>query len=199
MIPKVVRKLNQFIGQELGFNKFGAPLYEWRFSEEVFHTYLASCPDDNGELQLDINDKHPSGLFVCEWQVKTRKLCPSLHEQWVMVKWVDAGDLDLWKRQFGDKLPWPPRGYLTATNASLAHGDFPDMAASLDFIGKMRAERKRKRADYENESTDALDREEAQQHERLKDMIGEEFTAFGNPKPGSRGGGISLPLVRPHN
>lgn len=192
MIPKEVRRLNAFMGQELGSNRLGGPVYSWAYSEDTFHNFLS-------ETELDINDSRASGLLVCEWQVKTRKLCPELHDQWVVVKWSDAGAESDWRRQFGDKLPWPSRGYFAPTNAHLLPGVLPDMAATLEFIGKMRAERKRKFAEYVNESTDALDREESQQHERLKDMIGEEFTAFGNPKPGSRGGGISLPLVRPHN
>lgn len=181
-----VQKLNQTLGQELGLNPYGEPLYRWMYSEDWLHTYLSAT-------ELDIQD-HASGLFVCERKAKTRKMCPELHEQWIIAQWCAPGPEPRWREHFGDKLPYPARGFLAPTNVKLEPGVLPDLTVTEQIIGLWRAERKKTLADYLRESEEALAKEDRDKARQLDDMVQDACTAFGSI-PGKRGDGVSFPSV----
>lgn len=189
---KAINRLNDLLGSDLGRNPFGEPLYVWRFSDDWLHQYLS-------QTDFTWNDKPVEGssamLAVCEPVVKERKMCPTLQNQWVLAKWCDAGPEDAWRKQFGNKLPWPRRGYHAPTNVHLDPGEFPDVAVTLEVIGKIRADRKRTFADFVNDSQDAVDHNDRADSNLIDDVIRNEMTAFYNPRPGARGNFVSLPTV----
>ncbi len=187
-MDRSIAVLNNLLGAELGFNFLSEPIYRWKWSENWFHTYLST--------EMEPVTK-PSGLVVYERKAKTRRMCLQQHEQWVLAKWCPPHSESDWAARFGDKLPYPSRGYLAPTNVVLEPGVLPDTAVTLQVIGLIRKERQNTMADYINRAEEAIDRREKRKKSRLDDAIRDCFTAFANPKPGARGNHVSLP--DPHN
>jgi hypothetical protein len=187
-MDRKLAELNELLGAELGRSVLGTGLYAWHFSEGWFHTYLSEKPEDREAVLL------PSGVYSWERKKKVRKMCPELHDQWVLAKWFAPGSAEEWSKHFGTRLPFPSRGYWIPTNVVLEPGVFPDMAVTQLVIGMIRRERENKYADYMNKTESAIDKADRDHLNRGIDAIQDAFTAFANPKPGARGGHVRMPI-----
>ena len=194
-------RLNELLGQELGRNPFGAPLYEWRWSESLFHRML-KIDRATGKPVFDYRCVCGLNVLIhqphCRLTVAVpcyipRKMAPQLKDQWVAVVWSAPGTREEWLREFGTRLEYPPQGYRVPTNACLEPNVDPDAAVTWELIHKIREQRKKTFRQWIEESEDALALKERRDDSRLDAMISDACTAFGNAKPGARMGGISLP------
>lgn len=185
-LSKRVVILDDLLGSDLGRNVFGEPLYKWQYSETFLHHYLS---------ETEWEDAFINGLWVRQRKVMERKMCPSLNDQWLVAMWSDAGSQDSWNDAFGDRLPWPRRGYYAPTNVALNPSELPDLSVTQEIIGLIRRQRSKTYADYMRESESSLEQTERSQLSTLDSRVQDACTAFGNAKPGSRSGGVSFPLV----
>lgn len=194
-------RLNNLLGQELGRNPFGDPLYSWAYSEYLQHRMLKIDPHT---AQPVFDYRCVCGLNVLVHQPHCRlttavpcyiprKMTPQLKNQWVAVVWSAPGSPEQWVREFGIRMEYPPRGYCVPTNACLEPDVDPDVAVTWDLIHKIREQRKKTMQQWITEAEDALALHERRKDAELDDMISDACTAFGNAKPGARMGGISLP------
>lgn len=192
-LHKLIKKLDDLLGSELGRNWMGDPVYCWKYSEDFIHHFFA--PRIDGREGEEYETVHSNGLYIQQRKVLTRKMCPGMTDQWLVAMWSDAGSEEDWNEAFGDRLPWPRRGYYAPTNAALNPSELPDVAVTLEIIGLIRKDKKKTYADLMEEGESAIAYEEKCKNNRLDDAIADACTAFGNAKPGSVGNGVSFPLI----
>jgi hypothetical protein len=189
---KEINRLNDLFGSELGRNPYGESVYAWGYAPNLIRTRWAGIQEV----------RTPAGLITFEPKYEQCNLClPALQpnggfsrEYWVLTKWCPAGmDPLQWNATFGGKMIYPARGYLVPTDVRLDPGDNPDTAITLELIGKIREQRKKKFGEFVEEYENLAAKDEQQKDALLDDAIGDVCTAFGKI-PGSRHSSVSLPL-----
>lgn len=191
---KKLNELNELLGQELGRNRFMEPLYKWQFSDNYFHKMVLAGKRDFEEVIVRDENGNDSGkkLVVLKRVTAIRKMCPTLDGQWLITRWKWSPESE-WRKAFGSDLEYPPRGmYFPVDGTPLRRGLEPDRGINWAFIHAMRKQLNTSLADMERETEMALDREEKASGDLMEDKIGDLTTAFGNPFPGKRCGGISI-------
>lgn len=197
-LKKEIERLNRLFGQELGWNPPGGldgPKYRWVYSEHFIHQMVLTGKRDYGEMVVRDELGNDSGkrLVTLKRVTAPRKMSMFLDNQWLVSIWKWAPE-DLWRKHFGSDLEWPQRGmYFPVDGAALAPGLLPSLDITLDFIRHMRHQLNTKRSDMDAAAEKALEREEKAGESLLEDKISDLTSAFGNPSPGSRMGGISTP------
>jgi hypothetical protein len=184
--PKEVRELNKRLGDSLGRNPFGEPLYMWFHSESWFHWMR----DISGYREV----KKPSGIYAMEPIYVERKMCPNMNDMWVVGHWHDPGDENSWNKNYGSDALFPRRGYYTPSSACQVPGQLPTQTQTDDLIWMVRKQRAKTQADVYQEGVDAVEAKERSNDSKRKDIIGDAMTAFMSV-PGKRGGHVSFPSV----
>lgn len=187
--PKEIRELNKRLGEALGWNPHGEPLYKWVHSESFFHWMR----DISGYKEV----QSPSGLSVMEPIYVERKMCPNMHDMWLVAHWHDSGSEHAWIQAYGSDALYPRHGYYSQSNACQVPGQLPTATQTEDFIWMVRKHRMKTKADIYREGEDAVEARERANDSRRKDIIQDAMTAYMNI-PGKRGGHVSFPGVREH-
>jgi hypothetical protein len=176
-------RLNDLLGQELGFNPFGEPIFAWKFSDDLF--WPASYTGKS------IEKTSPGGIIYFEREYKATPMSWRLVHQWVVCRWYPADALNDWQTRFPGA-DYPTRGYYIFTDwankpdCPPTHEDtrlliiqLKKQMGGMDYLSQLRT--------FEG----IEDKNDAAKTSTLGDAIRDEFTAGLNPFPGKRGGPIS--------
>jgi hypothetical protein len=98
---------------------------------------------------------------------------------------------DQWETMFHGLLPWPHRGLYYAGNAALDPGELPDEGNTDYAIQLIQKDRLKTFDDWIAQTENGLARQERHADALLDDKIHDLMTAYGNPRPGKRGGHVS--------
>lgn len=164
----------------------GEPLYKL-VAEERFN-------DDEegiGASSPTVYTSVPQTIFVPEPVIEMSRYAPWLDDnQWVLARWF-VTPKEEWENTFHGLLPWPHRGLYYAGNAHLIPGELPD-AGNTDYaIQLIQKDRTKTFKDWMEQTEVGLARQERDVDSLLEAKIGDAMTAWGNPRPGQRGGHVS--------
>lgn len=193
-----LERMNRLLGQELGWNPahgMDGPKYRWVYSEDFVHHMVLAGKRDYGEMVVRDEAGLDSGkrLITLKRVTALRKMCKFADNQWLISVWKWAPE-ELWRKHFGTDLEWPQRGmYFPVDGTTLNPGVVPTTDITFSFIHHMRHQLNTKRADMDAQAEKAIALEEKAQGDLITDKLDDLTSAFGNPKPGSRMGGISTP------
>lgn len=169
---------NDLLRAELGVNPDGDQIYRWTRAGEL--TYLSW----DGSYDYTALD---TGLLVPTKHLEQRKILPHLDDgQWVLVFW-EPQPRDFWF-QFGKSLYGNTNVYLDPGVAPWT--SYKGISFTQYVVGLIKEQRRKTRADWDNELLDKDTKRQKNQIEHHKDVIGECFTAFAG-LPGKRGGHVS--------
>jgi hypothetical protein len=166
-----IGKLDQKLGDLLGRNPRGEPLYRWFYSEAWLH--LMNLGDWRGS------------------RTEHRKMV-SLEDVWLIGHWHPPLTRSEWERQYGLKLLWPENGLYVPTNVTLAEGEFPTMDTTDQIIATIRKHRTKSYEDFYRDGEAIIARREKAAESVRSDIIDDACTAFGND-PGTRSSSVSFP------
>lgn len=183
-------QLNEFLGTRLGRNPYGEPVYKWVHSDSFMHF----MKDANGLAEV----KLPSGLIVMEPTYTERKARPDLIDTWLIAHWHAPEPQSVWLAKYGTRALWPRRGYYTPVDAWEDRGKPPTLAHTervVDLVRRIRAMSDTAAAmrDEAAKTEAEIDRDERSVDSLRSDIIDDACTAFG-ALPGSRSGGVSIPM-----
>lgn len=172
-------RLNRILGDSLGRNPQGDPIYKWIWSREL------TFPLRSKEKTVERN-----GIIVFEpsyeWEPQVAGDC------WLLAKWLmPEGSYDSWLTSFGSEVPFPAHGLYYVTDVMLKPGLEPNEAITYDCIGKVKHLRGLTLSEVVDAQQAKMDRNDKASETRLEDFIADKATAFGNV-PGKRGGVVSF-------
>lgn len=194
-------ELNKLLGQELGTNPRGEPIYKWEWSEDLFWPAYATGRSTVREIP-------GSSLVAPEPEYRRDRQTHNLHDQWVITKWISPEQLVThwrWPEVFPGA-GVPVDGYRLKTDWYNKPGVEPTTDDTRCFIW---AVRKQAPAGYNPANPDAhgvsegqrleremnaeVDEREASLQREIEDEVRDQFGAFLNPAPGKRGNFVSFP------
>jgi hypothetical protein len=184
-IPKIVTKLNDRLGRSLGRNPHGEPLYKWVYADDWFHWMR----DISGYKEV----RKLSGVISMEPIYKQRRMCPTLHDVWVVAHWHAPESELSWRIKYGSDALWSGQGYWSPVNAWSEIGQLPTDSLTDRFIEIVSKRRAMTAQEVYDEGVREVDAIERSQDNLRADIIDDACTAFG-AIPGSRAGGVSFPL-----
>lgn len=172
-------RLNRILGDSLGLNVHGDPIYKWIWSRDL------TFPLRSKEKTVERN-----GIFVFEasyeWEPQVGVDC------WLLAKWISPADsYDTWLSQFGSEVPFPAKGMYYTTDVMLKAGLEPNEAITYDSVGKVRTFRHLTLSQILEAQEAKMQRSEQRSDARIADFVADKATAFGNV-PGKRGGRVSF-------
>jgi hypothetical protein len=176
------------------FGDDGEPLYELVLQEpEVIYDDDEGLPlaPDLQPKEEPVYKKVPRTMFVPEPIVEMSRYAAWLDDnQWVLARWF-VTPKEEWEATFHGLLPWPHRGLYYPGNGHLPTGEMPDSGNTDYAIQLIQKDRTKTFAEWMNQTEIGLERQERDVDRKLDDMIGDLMTAWGNPRPGQRGGHVS--------
>jgi len=171
-------RLNRILGDSLGRNPQGEPIYMWIWSRDL------KFPIRSSNDMVERN-----GLIVFEpqytWEPQVTGDC------WLLAKWLLPGEPDVWLAAFGTEVPFPQHGLFYVTDVMLRPGIEPNEAVTYDTIGKVQHLRSLTVSQVLETQQIKMDRNEQRSDDRVADWIADKAVAFGNV-PGKRGGQVSF-------
>jgi len=198
--PAIVRHLNKRLGDSLGNNYHGQPLYKWIYSEEFFHWMQdikfeqnTADPNDIKASPVLVATKQPSGLILMEPSYTRRKVCPDMVDVWMIAHWNDCGSEASWRIKHGSSLLWPRQGVYYPVNAWQERGQLPteDLTDKvIECVRQVRSEKELKRLEALAQA--AMDAKEREESNLRRDIIDECQTLEFGVMPGSRAGNVSI-------
>lgn len=152
-----VEACNKLLGQELGRNPHGLPVYSWKYSEDWTRTkrvmYLSDLAD---ELipEFDYKGDTETGILRAVPKYTEEKVCLDLVNQWIMSVWIKPESFDEWRANYGDALEWPKHGDFWPVShptgvVCLEPCVVPTVDITWEFIHAVRHSRKLSEADFE--------------------------------------------------
>ena len=180
-----IDQFNKRLGEALGCNPHGEPLYKW-FDTNKWEHWMKKADAMRMELA-------PSGLYVMQPVYKKRLMCPAMPDRWIMGHWHEPEPEFIWRSKYGTDQLWPARGYYVQTNFWVPEiGTEPTFSDNERFITMAR----RHRSMTAQEDTDlmqaAMDRDEKNASTQVKSMLDDILPTFAHV-PGIRGGHVSYP------
>jgi hypothetical protein len=189
---RIVRRLNDRLGADLGRNPKGQPLYRWMYSEDEALLHPMRVPGE-----YDFKADPETGIILAHPVYKLRKLCVNLDKQWVLCHWMPSPSEDEWRRQFGYWLEWPKGGMYYPTNVDLDPGVVPCERINLAAITSIRQHRLKSPVDAAIEARDAINERERKEKADLFDEIRNDCTTYDHV-PG-RKDSVNYPTGLVHN
>lgn len=193
-----IAKLNALLASELGTNPYGAGIFSWEWSNELFWPPSPTGNRIPKVVQIPIigTDRFEEA-HAMEPEMKAMPMTLKYRDSWLITKWLAPEQLQDWDRRFPGA-PYPARGYRIHTDWVDKPHQLPTLHDTELFIiqakeqmgGMTAAARLR---DMEEER----DKREAANQRMTEDCIEDSFTAFLNPFPGKRGHFVSFPEVKP--
>ena len=181
-----VPELNKILARELGINPFGGNIYRWAFSEELFWPAIFTG--------RRIEKRTPSGVIYMEREY-TRGRMTNKRNVWIVVKWFAPDALTDWQVNFPGA-PYPARGAEIHTDWVNKPGVLPSYEDTQVLIWALRHQLETDFVTANNMFEDAQAKERAAKKQEIMDEVRDDFTAFLNVEPGSRGGAVSFPSVQ---
>lgn len=185
--PKFIvtpEQLNKILGDRLGKNPAGAPLYKWVNSDHFFH--LMRKLDDFEERRSE------NGLVLIEPKYVHRKMVEA-DDIWLLAHWHAPESQYSWEMKYGPNLLWPREGFYAPVDVYLEPGTVPSMAVTEQVIEMVRHNRSKTYADHLADGDRIVERREKRQRDLISDIIDNETSAF-CAVPGSKGH-VSFPSV----
>jgi hypothetical protein len=186
-LHREVAVLNQELGRVLGRTADGQPLYKWIHSEDQALLH----PMWTGEFDYKANEQ--SGLILPTPIFTLRKMCLTAEDQWVLCHWIDSPPEHEWRQIFGCSMEWPKGGQYYPTNVILDPGAWPERSITQTAIECINLNRNKTARQVEREATEAMDKRERDDKQRLYEEIREECTTYDHV-PGARDQ-VSYPSV----
>lgn len=182
-----LEKLNRRLGEALGVNPHGEPLYRW-FDTNTWEHWMK-------KLDATREARTPSGLIVMEPVYVTRLMCPALPDRHIIGHWHDPGPEFTWRQTHGTDQLWPARGYYVQTNFWTPEiGQEPTWSDSERFIQMARRHRSMTAQEDTNQHQEAIDKEEKAADTAVDEFLDDLLPTFSHV-PGIRGGNVSYPSV----
>lgn len=108
-VQKIIRPLNDLLGQELGRTPKGDPIYMWA------HTDFLNRPrrilDSDGEPVYRWQEPLEGESVGKALPIyETVPLCPHLQDQYVVLRFIPTASFEEWRKRFGDNLEWEKGG-----------------------------------------------------------------------------------------
>lgn len=178
-----IEPLNDLLGDRLGRNPLGEPLYKWFHSDSWFHF-----------MKTDTTPVRHGAVFLVEPTFEPRKMVTAV-DTWILGHWHQPEPRHEWERKYGTGLLWPREGYYSPTNVQMQRGEFPSIHTTEEVITGIRRHREKTFADFYQDGEDILAHREAAEKSKRYDIIDDAVTAFGND-PGKRNGSVSFPPTR---
>lgn len=177
--------MNNRLGNALGRNPHGEPLYKWIWVNDWEH-FMRDISGFKPTAQ-------PSGLIVMEPQYVKRRMIPDLDgdnkhlkDRWHIGHWHDCGDEATWRSLFGTAALWSRFGVYTQTDIWSPQGQLPTETITDDLILRVKQFRSLTAADIRNGFAEKDAKFEAANDQARRDMIADAMTAYGNV-PGTKG------------
>lgn len=171
-------RLNRILGDSLGRNPQGDPIYKWIWSRDLtFPMRSGTKTTTQGGLVIFDHD------YTMEPQVSD--------ECWLLAKWCAPCSPSEWLGTFGGEVGFPSNGLYYTTDVMLKAGVEPNEAVTYDCIGKVKHLRNLTVSQILEAQKDKMSRSEKRSDDRVADFIADKATAFGNV-PGKRGGATSF-------
>jgi hypothetical protein len=196
-----ITELNTLLGQELGLNPRGEPIFKWEWSEDLFWPAYATG-------QMTVRPIPGSVLVAPQPEYIRDRQAHNLKDQWVITKWISPQQLvNHWR--WHEKFPGagvPSEGYRLKTDWYNKPGVQPTLDDTRCCIWALRkqmptgynpanpdahgiSEGQRLRREMEEE----MDQRDASVQREINDEVLDSFGAFLNPAPGKRGNFVSFP------
>lgn len=184
MTTETQKRLSRLLGDNLGRNVHGKPLYQWMQNREL--TMPAPRGTDNWVTR--------GGIMIRETDVQ---IMPHIEgDRWVLAMWLAPPSRVTWVEQFGFDVAYPENGYYFPTDCILKIGLDPDEGLTQEAIGALRRLRHLTRSDMKQHFESREAASERSTDGEIGDFIHDKMTAFGQV-PGLRSGNTSLPEKRP--
>lgn len=164
MEERHIRKANKLLQDELGTSPTGMPFYEWKHSDKWIRLKRVVSVSEDGTITKHFHHVTDpvTGLIKTIPLYAKAKVCAVLHNQWVMSRWMPAGEFAEWRQLYGDDLEWPKGGEYWPVNAvkgnpleenlvCLNQGQEPTESDSWRFIRVVRGDRIKGVEQYEAE------------------------------------------------
>ena len=178
-----LKRWNHLMGEELGFNPHGEPVYRWEFSEHAHRKKV--LVEDERTIAMEWQPT-AGGLYMPQPVIIDAVGWPGLKSKWVVTHWRFVPKEE-WEAGPTRYLPWPWRGTYHPTNCNLNAGEVPTLAITQEFIGMCKREREHTFADYMNQAEAGLEKLDKWQGDQIDNHIGDIGGAMGNPFPGACG------------
>lgn len=121
-----IDRLNQLLGQELGFTVNNDPKYAWFWSEDLMRPKRIYAKTD-GEYQLSyvrterrvlchdglpglVGRTYQKTISIMEPYYEVQKLLPNVQHSFVLCIWIEGQTFQEWRKQFDDTMEWPKGG-----------------------------------------------------------------------------------------
>lgn len=199
MRNKELRKCNAILAAEHGHTG-GMPNFRWENSEDLLFPRRELDANKQALWEYSANAE---GLILCLPKFKTDKMCPWLHNQWVLCRYMPPPTETVWKDTFGTQVEYPKNGYYANTNISLDRGiapwDTDGGGISLtSMVSKMAMrEREKTYAQHYQDGVDAVEHREKETDRKLEDMILDLRLPFADaPHVPGKKQSVSLPATK---
>jgi hypothetical protein len=136
-MSKQIRKLNDLLGERLGRNPHGEPLYKWVQAHELRHYRYTGDKWSKVSKQTDIVAPTPQFQDVPAY--------PHAGRRWAFTSWQPANEAE-WNKAFGSRVPFRRRG-LYVPVLIMREGKVPNQDITEFFIQQVKAERTKTEAD----------------------------------------------------
>lgn len=108
-----IRQLNEMFGRELGRTVEQNPRYAWLWSEDLTRAKRVITRTNEGYClsyrQFAPNPEYPD-ILTTEPLFEVEKLCPHIHNCYILCVWMESPSYEEWYRLWGDSLEWPKGG-----------------------------------------------------------------------------------------
>lgn len=191
-----VEQLNEVLGDRLGRNQFGEPIFAWYFSESLLWPATRTGRMIQRDVEVPVlgtGTTETVPMYAPEYQ--PQKQCLHYKDQWLIAKWCAPDSLPMWQHNFPGA-DYPARGYRIHTNATLAPHCLPTLSDTEAFITCMNEQRSMTVSERLNHMEADRDRREAAVDREIGDEIRDLMPAFANYQPGKKGAYVSLPHTK---
>lgn len=176
-------QLNIDIGNRLGRNPLGKPMYMWINSDNFFHLMKV----DRETETVNVN-----GLFFVQPKYRQRLMCPELQNTWILAHWHGAMNQRQWEATYGPSLLWPREGYYSPTNIVLAPGEEVTQTSNDQAVYLIKKQAEKTYADHVADGERLVAKKEQRQVDQISDRIDDSVSAFCNV-PGTRSAHVQMP------
>lgn len=215
MLPdKNTQKLNLILRQELGSNPYGEGQFRWSWSEECVWPAMKTGRMIGKKIRVPLIGGGEEEAEIPTPEYKAVPQNSNLKDQWVLTRWLspamlaglstghfignDRTDwseemiLHRWQTIFPD-YEYPARGLHFVTDWANKPHMRPTLVDTKLAIKQLRKQLSGDSAEALTiQMEDQMDAERERKQRITEDMIENEFTAFLNPSPGSRGNFVSF-------
>lgn len=181
-----IKRINQYLGEELGFTPYGDPIYQWEWADDLFWPAYATGGHIEGRTE--------SGIIFYQKEYKRDRMTKKTGI-WIITKWCAPEDLPDWNRNFPGA-DYPARGYRIKTDWENKPGAPPFKGDTVKFVWALKKQLAMGRRGLDDAQLAEVEKRDQDSANRIEDRVEESIPAFVNPTPGKRGGNVSVPGSR---